>query len=110
MRVGGASGHHRRTLTRLRQAGPASLTSTILQLASSACKTSRIHKPSAVVSFGLPDPLSFLVRGLPMVAADREQTSTGKATWSGRKAGLTRHLGECNVCKDPTTNPNTQKI
>jgi len=34
-------------------------------------QTSRIHKPSALVSFGLPDPLSFRVRGHAMVAADR---------------------------------------
>ena len=61
-------------------------------LARIACKTSRIHKPSAVVSFGLPDPLSFLVRGRAMVAADRGQTSTGKASGSGCKRGLTRHL------------------
>jgi uncharacterized protein (TIGR04141 family) len=30
-----------------------------------------------------------------MLAADRGQTSTGKASGSGCKSGLTRHLGEC---------------
>jgi hypothetical protein len=55
-------------------------------LDSSVCKTSRNHEPSAVVSFGLPDPLSFLVREHAMVAADRGQTSTGKALGSGGKA------------------------
>ena len=63
-----------------------------------------------MVSFGLPDPLSFLVRGRAMVAADRGQTSTGKASGSGCKSGLTRHLGECNVCKDTATKAETQEI
>jgi hypothetical protein len=58
-----------------------------------------------VVSFGLPDPLSFRVRGRATVAADRGQTSTGKASGSGCKRGLTRHLGECDVCKDTITRP-----
>jgi hypothetical protein len=70
----------------------------------------RIHKPSALVNFGLPDPLSFRVREHAMVAADRGQTSTGKASGSGCKTSLTRHLGECNVCKDSAAKVETQEI
>jgi hypothetical protein len=76
----------------------------------SGARRPRIHKPSALVSFDLPDPLSFLVRWRAMVAADRRQNSTGKASGSGCKSGLTRHLGECNVCKDNATKAETQEI
>jgi hypothetical protein len=70
----------------------------------------RIHKPLAVVSFGLPDPLRFLAREHAMVAADRGKTSAGKASGSGRKTGLTHHLEECNVCNDGAAKAETQKI
>ena len=105
----GVSVRHRRTLTPA-ASRPRLANFNILQLASSACKTSRIHKPSAVVSFGLPDPLSFLVRGRAMVAADRGQTSTGKASGSGCKSGLTAISRESNVCKDTVTKAETQEI
>jgi hypothetical protein len=45
-----------------------------------------------------------------MVAADRGQTSTGKASGSGCKSGLTRYLGECNVCKDNAAKVETKEI
>src|SRR5260370_37616629 len=45
-----------------------------------------------------------------MVAADREQTSTGKASGSGGKAACPCHLGECNVCRDTATKAETQEI
>src|SRR3979411_1518507 len=38
---------------------------------SAGAQTSRIRKPSALVSFGLPDPLSFRVREHAMVGAER---------------------------------------
>jgi hypothetical protein len=41
------------------------------KLSSLSGQTSRIHKPTALVSFDLPDPLSFRVREHAMVAADR---------------------------------------
>ena len=38
------------------------------------------------------------------------QASTGKASGSGRKARLTRYLGECNVCKDYVTKSEKKEI
>jgi hypothetical protein len=46
------------------------------------------------VSIGLPDLLSFLIPKRAMVAIDRGQTSTGRASGSGCKSGLTRHFEE----------------
>ena len=46
----------------------------------------QIHKPSARVSFGLPDPLSFRVRSPAMVLADRGQTLDREASGSGCQA------------------------
>ena len=43
-----------------------------------------------------------------MVAADRGQTSAGKASGSGLN-GLTRHLRESNGCQDNTTNGEAQE-
>jgi hypothetical protein len=63
-----------------------------------------------LVSFGLPDPLSFLVREHAMVAADWGQTSTGKSVRVRLQSGLIRYLGKCNVCKDNTTKAETQEI
>jgi hypothetical protein len=63
----------------------------------------RIHKLSAAVSFGLPASLSFLIREHAMVAADRGQTSTGKASGVRLQSGLTSHLGECNAFKNKAT-------
>jgi hypothetical protein len=38
------------------------------------------------------------------------QTSTGKALGSDCKSGLTRYLGECNVCRDNAAKAETQEI
>jgi hypothetical protein len=56
------------------------------------CNTSLIHKPLAVVSFGLPDLLSIRVRGRAMVADDRGKPDR-KASGSGPQSGLARQLG-----------------
>jgi hypothetical protein len=59
-----------------------------------------IHKPSAVVSFGLPGPLSLPAHADAMVADDRGQTSTGKASGSGsHNVRLTLPFGGCTSAK-----------
>jgi hypothetical protein len=45
-----------------------------------------------------------------MVAADRGQTSAGKASGPGRNAAWPAISGECNGCEDDATKGNAQEI
>jgi hypothetical protein len=76
----------------------------------SPCEASRIHKPSALVSFGLPNRLSFPVREHAMVPADRGTSLDRESVRVRPQSGLTRHLGERNVCKDYVTKSETKEI
>ena len=76
----------------------------------SPCEASRIHKPSALVSFGLPNRLSFPVREHAMVPADRGTSLDRESVRVRPQSGLTRHLGECNVCKDYVTKSEKKEI
>jgi hypothetical protein len=53
---------------------------------------SRVHKPSALVRFSLPRPLSFLARAHAMVAADRAANLDRDGVRVGLHLGATRHL------------------
>src|SRR5260370_34992789 len=55
-------------------------------------QTSRIHKPTTLVSFGLSVPLSLHGRRHDSVARRSRQTSAGKASGSGRQTRLPRHF------------------
>jgi hypothetical protein len=70
-------------------------------LQNTGAQTSRIHKPTTLVSFGLPVPLSLHGRAHDWWLADRGQTSARKASGSGRQVRLTRHfLGEGNASEE----------
>jgi hypothetical protein len=63
-----------------------------------------------LVSFGLPGPLSFYGRARDMVLADRGQTSTEKASGSGRQTRLTLHLsGNAMPAKTTPKKPKRKK-
>jgi hypothetical protein len=67
----------------------------------------RIYKPSILVSFDLPNRLSFRVREHAMVAADRGQTLDRESV---RVRPVTAISGECNGCEDDAKKGKAQEI
>ena len=82
------------------------------KLGSRCAQTTRIHKPSAPVSFGLPALLSFYGRARDMVAWQiGDQPRQGKRQGQAAKARLTRHLfRECNGCEGNVREVKAQEI